>query len=554
MRRLLTSTALILWAGAGWAQDAALLLGTERYETLGRMPRGTEMLEAGEALRGLGFEVFSLPNGRADSTAETARDWLEQVPEANRLVVALSGRFATDGARSWFLTAEAEAPGLLTPGAAALPVEGVLRALAEAPGRSLLLIAIEPDSSNSFDPWVGEGLGALEIPQGVTVLTGSPRAVARFMTGPMVEPRADLSAAIRAADGITAQGYLPRARVFMPERAETPAAPTGSTADPAAEEALWRGTVALGTIDAYRDYLARYPRGAHAEAAETAIAEIIAEPNRDARLAEEAIGLSRDQRRDIQRSLSLLDFNTRGIDGIFGPGTRQAITNWQQQNGFPQTSYLTPEQISRIDAQAARRAAELEAEAERQRQQAERADRSFWEETGARGDEPGLRAYLDRYPDGLFAETAADRLTLIEEEKRQAAQAEDRAAWDRARGADTIEAYRDYQRAFPEGSFSAEAEARVAALTEERAQSENRAAAEAVERELGLNALTARLVEQRLDAQGLEPGTVDGEFDQSTRRAIRRYQRDHGLEASGFLDEATVVRLLADSLGDILPR
>ncbi|MGX9854041.1 peptidoglycan-binding domain-containing protein [Limimaricola variabilis] len=554
MRRLLTSTALILWAGAGWAQDAALLLGTERYETLGRMPRGTEMLEAGEALRGLGFEVFSLPNGRADSTAETARDWLEQVPEANRLVVALSGRFATDGARSWFLTAEAEAPGLLTPGAAALPVEGVLRALAEAPGRSLLLIAIEPDSSNSFDPWVGEGLGALEIPQGVTVLTGSPRAVARFMTGPMVEPRADLSAAIRAADGITAQGYLPRARVFMPERAETPAAPTGSTADPAAEEALWRGTVALGTIDAYRDYLARYPRGAHAEAAETAIAEIIAEPNRDARLAEEAIGLSRDQRRDIQRSLSLLDFNTRGIDGIFGPGTRQAITNWQQQNGFPQTSYLTPEQISRIDAQAARRAAELEAEAERQRQQAERADRSFWEETGARGDEPGLRAYLDRYPDGLFAETAADRLALIEEEKRQAAQAEDRAAWDRARGADTIEAYRDYQRAFPEGSFSAEAEARVAALTEERAQSENRAAAEAVERELGLNALTARLVEQRLDAQGLEPGTVDGEFDQSTRRAIRRYQRDHGLEASGFLDEATVVRLLADSLGDILPR
>ncbi|MBB3711557.1 peptidoglycan hydrolase-like protein with peptidoglycan-binding domain [Limimaricola variabilis] len=554
MRRLLTSTALILWAGAGWAQDAALLLGTERYETLGRMSRGTEMLEAGEALRGLGFEVFSLPNGRADSTAETARDWLEQVPEANRLVVALSGRFATDGARSWFLTAEAEAPGLLTPGAAALPVEGVLRALAEAPGRSLLLIAIEPDSSNSFDPWVGEGLGALEIPQGVTVLTGSPRAVARFMTGPMVEPRADLSAAIRAADGITAQGYLPRARVFMPERAETPAAPTGSTADPAAEEALWRGTVALGTIDAYRDYLSRYPRGAHAEAAETAIAEIIAEPNRDARLAEEAIGLSRDQRRDIQRSLSLLDFNTRGIDGIFGPGTRQAITNWQQQNGFPQTSYLTPEQISRIDAQAARRAAELEAEAERQRQQAERADRSFWEETGARGDEPGLRAYLDRYPDGLFAETAADRLALIEEEKRQAAQAEDRAAWDRARGADTIEAYRDYQRAFPEGSFSAEAEARVAALTEERAQSENRAAAEAVERELGLNALTARLVEQRLDAQGLEPGTVDGEFDQSTRRAIRRYQRDHGLEASGFLDEATVVRLLADSLGDILPR
>ncbi|MGR3463422.1 peptidoglycan-binding domain-containing protein [Limimaricola sp.] len=552
MRHLLTSTALIFWAGAALAQDAALLLGTERYETLGRLSRGTEILDAADGLQELGFEVFSLPNGRAGTTAETARDWLERVPEANRLVVALSGRFATDGARSWFLTAEAEGPGLLTPGAAALPVEGVLRALAEAPGRSLLLIAVEPDGSDSFDPWVGEGLGALEIPQGVTVLTGSPRAVAHFMQGPLAEPRADLSRAIREADDLEAQGYLPRARVFMPERVETPEAPDAPEGASAAEAALWRGTVALGTVEAYRDYLGRYPRGVHAEKAETAIAEIIAEPDRDARLAEEALDLHRDQRRDIQRNLSLLDFNTRGIDGIFGPGTRQAITNWQQQNGFSQTSYLTPEQISRLDAQAARRAAELEAEAERQRQQAARADRSFWEETGSRGDEPGLRAYLDRYPDGLFAETAADRLALIEEEKRRAAQAEDRAAWDRAREADTIEAYRDYRRAFAEGSFGEEAEARIAALRQEAAQSETRAQAEQIERALGLNALTARLVEQRLDAQGLEPGEVDGKFDKQTRRAIRRYQRDRELEASGFLDEATVVRLLADSVSDIV--
>ncbi|WP_341212489.1 peptidoglycan-binding domain-containing protein [uncultured Limimaricola sp.] len=552
MRHLLTSTAMLLWAGAAMAQDAALLLGTERYETLGRLSRGTEILGAAEPLRELGFSVFALPNGRADSTAQTARDWLEQVPEGNRLVVALSGRFATDGARSWFLTAEADGPGLLTPGAAALPVEGVLRALAEAPGRSLLLLGVETGGSNRYDPWVGEGLGALEIPQGVTVLTGSPRAVAQFMTGPLAEPREDLSRAIREAEGLQAQGYLPRARIFMPARPDTPAAATAPRTDPAAEEALWQGTVALGSIEAYRDYLARYPRGSHAEAAESAIAAIVAEPDRDARLAEEAIGLSRDQRRDLQRSLSLLDFNTRGIDGIFGPGTRQAIINWQQQNGFGQTSYLTPEQISRIDAQAARRAAELEAEAEQQRQQAARQDRSFWDETGARGDEPGLRAYLDRYPDGVFAETAADRLALIEEEKRQAAQAEDSAAWDRAREADTVEAYRDYQRAFSEGSFKAEAEARIAALSQEVAQSEARAAAEQLERDLGLNALTARLVEQRLDAQGLEPGEVDGKFDQATRRAIRRYQSNRELEASGYLDEATVVRLLADSVDSII--
>ncbi|WP_282023927.1 peptidoglycan-binding domain-containing protein [Limimaricola cinnabarinus] len=552
MRQLLTSTAILLWAGAAMAQDAALLLGNERYETLGRLPRGTEILQAEEPLRALGFSVSSLPNGRADSTAQTARDWLERAPESERLVVALSGRFATDGARSWFLTAEASGPGLLTPGAAALPIEGVLRALAEAPGQALLLLGVDPGGSDRYDPWVGEGLGTLEIPQGVTVLTGSPRAVARFMSGPLAEPRGDLSAAIRAAEDLEARGYLPQSRIFMPERPETPAPAPGPRADPAAEEALWQGTLALGSIAAYRDYLSRYPEGAHAGEAESAIAAIIAEPDRNARLAEEAIGLSREQRRDLQRNLSLLDFNTRGIDGIFGPGTRNAITNWQQQNGFAQTSYLTPEQIGRIDAQAARRSAEIEAEAERQREEAARADRAFWAETGQRGDEPGLRAYLDRYPDGLFAETAADRLTLIEEEKRRAAAAEDKAAWDQAREADSIEAYRDYLSAFPGASFEAEAEARIAALSEEVAQSDARAAAEAAERALGLNGLTARLVEQRLEAQGLEPGEIDGSFDEATRRAIRRYQRERDLEASGYLDEATVVRLLADSVEEIV--
>ncbi len=550
MRHLLMSTAIALLGGAALAEDAALLLGTERYETLGRLSQGAEILDAAAALRELGFEVMALPNGRAEATEAAMRQWLDLVPDANRLVVALSGRFVTDGDRSWYLTAESGKPGLLTPGAAAVSIQGLLRALGEAPGRSILLLAVDAEADTEFDPWMTEGLGPLQIPQGVTVLTGTPRDIAEFMTDDLVQPRADLSALIRDDGQIRADGYLPRARIFMPAKPDTPPAAAAPQVDTAAEEALWQGAGALDTVEAYRDYLRRYPSGTHAEAAEAAIAEIIAEPNRDARLAEEGLKLTRDQSRDIQRNLSLLDFNTRGIDGIFGPGTRGAITNWQQQNGFPQTSYLTPEQISRLDAQAARRAAELEAEAERQRQEATRLDRSFWEETGSRGDEPGLRAYLERYPDGVFAEAAADRLALIEDEKRRAAEAEDRAAWDTAREADKLEGYRDYLRAFPKGTFKSEAESRIAELTRENEASDELSEARAAERALGLNALTARLVEQRLDQQGLEPGEVDGQFDGSTRRALRRYQRDRNLPATGFLNEATVVRLLADTFRD----
>ena len=48
----------------------------------------------------------------------------------------------------------------------------------------------------------------------------------------------------------------------------------------------------------------------------------------------------------------------------FGRGTRTAITDWQKAQGFDATGFLTAEQITRLDAQAERRAAELEAEAE----------------------------------------------------------------------------------------------------------------------------------------------------------------------------------------------
>ena len=42
---------------------------------------------------------------------------------------------------------------------------------------------------------------------------------------------------------------------------------------------------------------------------------------------------------------------------------------------------------------------------------------------------------------------------------------------------------------------------------------------------------------------------MDGRFDADTRRALRNYQRDRGMEVSGYLNERTLVRLLADTLG-----
>lgn len=547
MYKFMLAPALALIAQSVTAQDAALILGNESYDQLGRLSRGSAPVAAGEALRGMGFEVFSVPNARSGPASGAIAEFLPLVDGADRLIVVLSGRFATDGDTTWFLATNAREPAYLRLGAAAIEVDSILQVLASNPGGAILILGADPDADGAFDPWLREGIGVLDVPQGVTVLRGEPRDVAEFIEDDLSEPMGDLAAAIASDRAISAQGFVPREFIFMGDRPDPEGA--GGNNDPAAQAALWEGAVALDTIEAYQNYLTRYPDGEFASDARTRIEEILAEPNRDARLAEEALGLDRDQRREIQRDLTILDYNTRGIDGIFGPGTRGAILNWQQQNGFSQTSYLTGEQIARLDAQAARRAAELEAEAERQRQVEQARDRAFWDETGAEGDEPGLRAYLERYPDGLFSDAAKAQLAIIEEEKRLAAEAEDRSAWDAARAADTLQAYRSYLTTFPNGVFQSEAEARIAELVAQDENSQAESEARAAEAALNLNPITRTLVEAKLDQLGLNPGPVDGRFTDQTRSALRNYQRDRGLPTTGYLNEQTLVRLLADTIG-----
>lgn len=546
MRHLLVTAAALAPLPA-LADSLALVIGTEAYETLPDLPRGAEVAEAADGLATLGFRVTALEDARADEVTRELAEFAAAAPEADRFLVVLSGRFVTDGRRSWYLTRDAAEPSLFGLDERAVSVESLLEVMAELPSRAVLLLGVDPAQAATFDPWLREGLGEAEIPQGVTVLSGSPRDAANFLADELSVPGGDLMRLVADNEAIDGEGYLPRGFVFTP--ATRPAPSSDPLAAQAQENALWQGAVALNTVQAYQNYLDAYPQGRFAGQARQGIEAILSEPNREARLAEEALALSTDQRREIQRNLALLDFDPRGIDGIFGPGTRQAVTDWQQQNGFPQTSYLDREQIERLSAQAARRAQQLEAEAELQRQAAERADRAFWEETGARGDEAGLRAYLERYPDGLFAEEAGERLELIEAEKRAAAQAQDRAAWDAARQANSIAGYQRYLEAFPQGRFVEDARSRRNALVEESQEAEATAQARAEEEALGLNATTARVIEQRLGALGLEPGEADGRFDGDTRRALRNYQRDRGLPVTGFLNEPTLVRLLADTLG-----
>jgi peptidoglycan hydrolase-like protein with peptidoglycan-binding domain len=58
-------------------------------------------------------------------------------------------------------------------------------------------------------------------------------------------------------------------------------------------------------------------------------------------VTEDQVGLDKAKRRDVQRRLTRLGFNTK-VNGRFDKSTRTAITRWQAARGYPKTGFLDP--------------------------------------------------------------------------------------------------------------------------------------------------------------------------------------------------------------------
>ena len=115
----------------------------------------------------------------------------------------------------------------------------------------------------------------------------------------------------------------------------------------------------------------------------------------------------------------------------------------------------------------------------------------------------------------------------------------------------TIPAYEEYLRRARNGAFREDALLRIEELEGERENSAELQAAMQGEQALSLSPRTRQIVEARLNGLDLKPGPVDGVFDDDTRRAIRRYQASRNMDETGYLSEAVVVQLLADTVRQI---
>lgn len=391
------------------------------------------------------------------------------------------------------------------------------------------------------------GLGPVTVPQGVLLASGPPAKLVEALKSGFLNVEATTASVAEGLDPeVSVAGYVSRFSTLAPGRDQTDGATTGD-AD-AREEAYWRIAETQKTLAGYEDFLSRYPSGAYSELARIKIREMkAADAQPQVSAAEQAeidLKLSRDDRKQIQRDLTILEHDPRGVDGLFGPATRRAISSWQLANRFSETGFLDRRQLDLLRDQAQVRSEQLAEEARRKAEEQRQADIRFWNQTGSSGQEADLRVYLRNYPDGIYAEEARRQLDVIERARIEQSQGPERTAWQRAEAIGTVDAYNEYLGRYPNGLFAGTARERIEALRQDEQDRDRLNEAQREEDRLGLNTQAWLLIERKLEKEGLDPGPIDGTPTDKTRRAIRKYQSSAGLPVTGYMDRSTLSRLI----------
>ncbi len=136
--------------------------------------------------------------------------------------------------------------------------------------------------------------------------------------------------------------------------ANAPVATTSGGSD--VELEFWRSIRDSNKPEELNAYLTNYPNGQFKSLALARIASLQDGPSTTTRnlttgidpatfkdeanqVTEDQIGLDKGQRRDVQRRLTGLGFDTK-VTGKFDDSTRSVITRWQAARGYPKSGYL----------------------------------------------------------------------------------------------------------------------------------------------------------------------------------------------------------------------
>lgn len=552
-------------AGTAWAEDVALVIGNGEYRHAPQAETAVRDADAvGEALRAAGWTVISGTDLDRTAMRDLIMKFSAALDDADRIAIFYSGHALRTGGETYLAPTDADASSLTGVLFDGVPLDLLLRNAATRPGNAIVFL--DGAQLRGFNPtvFVEPGLADLGEPADLLIVSAAApgRAVrrsrwresrfARLIVDQFLQPGVPVREVVASLSEPTYSTGRASPDFMLVDEPRPGGDPTRLKAE--IEIAFWRAAEASGKRADYEAYLRRYPDGFFVEIARQRLGiredgtvgpdGPVVDPAIE---AENALNLSRIRKRRVQEFLLALGFDPRGIDGLFGSGTRGALTRWQKARGFEATGYLTAPQLRQLRTEGRRAIDAARREAERKRLQAEAADNALWARTGASGRPRDLRAYLDTYPEGLHAAEARATLERIAEKEADTTTRRDRRAFRRARGRDTAEAYRDYLGEFPQGIFRDRALARLDEIEGAERDRANRKRLRRIENGLGLSTTDRISVEQRLRVLGYDVGPQDGKFDKRTRSAIRGYQDSRGLRGTGFLDHPTLVRLVRDT-------
>jgi hypothetical protein len=149
------------------------------------------------------------------------------------------------------------------------------------------------------------------------------------------------------------------------ETPNTPAVTTGPASE--VELEFWRSVKDSSKPEELNAYLTNYPNGTFKSLALARIASLQDGPSNTTRnlttgvdpatftqeadqTAEDQIGLDKSQRRDVQRRLTAVGFDTR-VNGKFDESTRAVITRWQAARGYPKTGFLNALELKALQSE-----------------------------------------------------------------------------------------------------------------------------------------------------------------------------------------------------------
>ena len=390
-------------SGAAHAdRRVAFVVGNGAYKNVAQLPNPPIDAKAMAAvLRNVGFDVVEGTNLTRDKMTEKLLDFGKKAQGADVAVFFYAGHGIAISGTNYLLPIDADIKSEMDVKlGAAINIDLTLdQTMSDAKVKLVFLDACRDNpfaakiKSNSTTRSVSVGAGLAEMKSGEgtliafatgpgqTALDGqeganSPftRALIAHITTPGVEIQQAMTEVRAQVNEETNKSQLPwghtnlTGAVYLNPASATnantaagvaPAAPAVASATGSSDVELefWRSVKESNKPEELNAYLSTYPNGQFKSLAMARIASLENGPSTTTRnlttgvdpavfneegtqVTEDQIGLEKGQRRDVQRRLTGLGFDTK-VNGRFDEDTRAVIMRWQAARGYPKTGFLT---------------------------------------------------------------------------------------------------------------------------------------------------------------------------------------------------------------------